>query len=116
LLVCLSVENHTYRVAQAAALLAVHVLDPGQRDLAKLFGEKTGDTTDKFALCSWRPGPDGLPLLEECPRLVVGRVLERHGYGDHVGHLLEPIEVESHSTEEGLSFKQVEDLDAGHSA
>jgi flavin reductase (DIM6/NTAB) family NADH-FMN oxidoreductase RutF len=116
LLVCLSVKNHTFRVAQRATLLAVHVLDRDQRDLATLFGEQTDDTTDKFGQCSWRPGPDGVPLLEECPRVVVGRVLRRDEYGDHVGHLLEPLEVASDSSEDGLSFEQVEDLDAGHPA
>jgi flavin reductase (DIM6/NTAB) family NADH-FMN oxidoreductase RutF len=114
LLVCLSVKNHTYRVAQRAELLAVHVLDPDQRDLAKLFGEQTGDTRDKFSQCSWRPGPGGVPLLEDCPRFLVGRVLERHDFGDHVGHLLEPVAVESRSAEDGLGFEDVEDLDPGH--
>ena len=116
LLVCLSVQNHTYRVASQAELLAVHVLDPGQRDLAELFGEQTGDTSDKFSQCSWSPGPDGVPLLEDCPRLVVGRVVDRQTYGDHVGHLLEPVEVASHSTTAAMGFEEVEDLDPGHEA
>ena len=116
LLVCLSVQNHTYRVASQAELLAVHVLGPEQRDLAELFGEKTGDTTDKFSQCSWTPGPDGVPLLEDCPRLVIGRVVERQAFGDHVGHLLEPVEVESHSSTEAMGIEEVEDLDPGHEA
>ena len=116
LLVCLSVQNHTYRVASRAELLAVHVLDPGQRDLAKLFGEQTGDTTDKVSQCSWSPGPDGVPLLEDCPRFVVGRVVERQVFGDHVGHLLEPLEVESRSSREAMGIEEVEDLDPGHEA
>jgi flavin reductase (DIM6/NTAB) family NADH-FMN oxidoreductase RutF len=116
LLVCLSVQNHTYRVASKAELLAVHVLDPGQRELAELFGEQTGDTSDKFSQCSWRPGPDGVPLLEDCPRLVVGKVVERQDYGDHVGHLLEPVEVESHGNREAMGFEEVGDLHAGHEA
>jgi len=116
LLVCLSVMNHTFRVAEQAELLAVHVLDPGQRKLAELFGEMTGDTTDKFSQCSWSPGPDGIPLLEDCPRFVVGRVVERQTFGDHVGHLLEPVEVVSHSHRRALGIEEVEDLDPGHQA
>ncbi len=116
LLVCLSVQNHTYRVASRAALLAVHVLDPEQRDLAELFGEQTGDTTDKFSQCSWSPGPDGVPLLEDCPRFVVGRVVGRQAFGDHVGHLLEPVEVEAHRSSEAMGIEEVEDLDPGHEA
>jgi len=116
LLVCLSVQNHTYRVASQAELVAVHVLEPGQRDLAELFGEQTGDATDKFAQCSWSPGPDGVPLLEDCPRFVVGRVVGRQAFGDHVGHLLEPVDVESHSNAEAMGLEDVEDLDPGHQA
>ena len=95
LLVALSEKNHTYRVAQQAEVLAVHVVDSDDDEIAKLFGGETGDEVDKFAQCSWRPGPDGVPLLEDCPRVVVGRILDRQVYGDHVGHLLEPIEVEA---------------------
>ena len=115
-LVCLSVKNHTYEVARGARVLAVHVLAPDQHELAELFGEKTGHATDKFAQCSWRPGPEGVPLLDDCPRLVVGRVLETSSLGDHVGFLLEPVEVEARSPEEPITFEDVADMEPGHEA
>ena len=89
---------------------------PTTRTSRELFGGETGDEVDKFAQCSWRPGPDGVPLLEDCPRVVVGRILGRHMYGDHVGHLLEPIEVEAEGSQESLGFEDVKDLDPGHEA
>src|ERR1700754_1940903 len=55
-LVGLSKRNHTYRVAQHATHLAVHVVPRQHRELARLFGSETGDRTDKFALCTWQPG------------------------------------------------------------
>jgi flavin reductase (DIM6/NTAB) family NADH-FMN oxidoreductase RutF len=119
LLVALSEKNHTYRVAQGAELLAVHVVDSDDDEIAQLFGGETGDEVDKFAQCSWRPGPGGVPLLEDCPRVVVGRILERHSYGDHVGHLLEPIAVDSldpEGSQESMGFEDVKDLDPGHDA
>jgi flavin reductase (DIM6/NTAB) family NADH-FMN oxidoreductase RutF len=116
LLVCLSVQNHTYRVARDAAFVAVHVLGPDEHRLARLFGEQTGDRIDKFAQCSWRPGPAGVPLLEDCPRFVVGRVLEQIPLGDHVGFLLEPVAVDSSSSVPGLTFEDVEDMSPGHPA
>jgi flavin reductase (DIM6/NTAB) family NADH-FMN oxidoreductase RutF len=116
MLVCLSVRNHTYRLADHAALLAVHVLDPDQRDLAELFGGETGDAVDKFSRCSWAEGPGGVPLLDDCPRVFVGRVLDRHRFGDHVGFLLEPTDVEGRASGQGLTYEQVEDVDAGHPA
>ena len=116
MLVCLSVANHTYRVARGADLLAVHVLDRTEHKLAELFGGRTGDEVDKFEHCRWRPGPDGVPLLEDCPRRMVGRVLSRQEFGDHVGHLLEPVSVERVEPTSALGYDQVQDIDAGHPA
>ena len=116
MLVCLSTANHTYRVAEHAGLVAVHVLDPDQRDLAELFGGSTGDEVDKFGRCAWTAGPGGVPLVDDCERRFVGKVLERHRLGDHVGFLLEPLDVEASDSDKALSYEQVEDLDPGHPA
>lgn len=115
-LVCLSVKNHTYDVARCAPLIAVHVLAPSQHDLAELFGSTTGDEVDKFAHCDWLPGPNGIPLLQDCERRIVGRVLEQYPFGDHTGFVLEPLNVDVASNGPGLSFEQVQDVDPGHSA
>ena len=48
--------------------------------------------------------------------MVVGRILDRQVYGDHVGHLLEPIEVEGGGSQESMGFDDVKDLDPGHDA
>lgn len=116
MLVCLSIRNHTYRVARGASLLAVHVLGRDQHSLSELFGEQTGDEIDKFTRCAWTPGPGGVPLLDGSLRLFVGRVLERILLGDHVGFLLEPILVEAGSTVQGLTFEDVKDMEPGHDA
>lgn len=113
-LACLSVRNHTYRVAQQASVLAVHVLGRNQHALASLFGEETGDEVDKLAGCDWQEGPDGVPLLAGCGHLV-GRILERIPLGDHVGHLLEPISARgTHGPL--LRLSDVLDLEPGHEA
>jgi flavin reductase (DIM6/NTAB) family NADH-FMN oxidoreductase RutF len=113
-LVCLSDKNHTLRVAKGAEVLAVHLLGQDQHDLAELFGSESGDEIDKFARCAWQPGPAGVPLLDACPRRVVGRILERLPLGDHVGFLLEPIEVEAAGGDDVLSLDDVSDVDPGH--
>jgi flavin reductase (DIM6/NTAB) family NADH-FMN oxidoreductase RutF len=115
-LVCLSEKNHTYRVARGAELLAVHVLDDDQHDLAELFGGETGDRTDKFSACSWSAGPGGVPVLADCPSYVVGRILEQQPLGDHVGFLLEPVAVHGADDPDPLTLDDVEDVDPGHPA
>lgn len=116
LLVCLSVRNHTYRVAQRAELLAVHLIGDDQRDLAELFASETGDEVDKFDRCAWRPGPGGVPLLTEAPAWVVGTVLERYELGDHVGFLLSPVSESVNDDRSPLLLSAVRDLTPGHPA
>jgi flavin reductase (DIM6/NTAB) family NADH-FMN oxidoreductase RutF len=116
-LVGLSKRNHTYRVAQHAEYLAVHVVPRRHCELARLFGSETGDETDKFARCRWRTGPHGLPILENAAGWFIGDVLSRFDLGDHVGFLLEPVEGSApDSFEQLVTFSDVRDLDPGHEA
>jgi flavin reductase (DIM6/NTAB) family NADH-FMN oxidoreductase RutF len=91
-LVCISVLNHTYGVAQRAEVIGVHRVGKDQRHLAAHFGELTGDEEDKFAGVPWHLGEFGAPLLDEARAVFEGRVIERFRLGDHVGHLLEPLD------------------------
>lgn len=118
LMVCLSEANHTLEVAHGAAYLAVHLLDSADHPLAEVFGGETGDEVDKFAAVAWEEGPAGVPLLTDCRRRLVGRVLLRIPLGDHVGHLLEPVAVvaEDGSRSDVLTVRQVMDIEPGHPA
>jgi flavin reductase (DIM6/NTAB) family NADH-FMN oxidoreductase RutF len=113
-LVLLSDKNRTYRVARRADVLAVHLLDRGDHDLAALFGEETGDHVDKFARTDWRAGPEGVPILARCGNWFVGRIVERERLGDHVAHLLAPTAVRRDGDIEPLTLHDVLDLDPGH--
>jgi flavin reductase (DIM6/NTAB) family NADH-FMN oxidoreductase RutF len=115
-LACVSRKNHTYGVAVAARVLAVHFLadNPRERDLAELFGGETGDDVDKFAHCDWHPGPDGVPLLDGAPNRFTGRVLEQLDLGDHAGFLLDPIAVETGDERPDLGFQEAKDIEPGH--
>lgn len=113
-LVCLSDKNRTERVAAAADVLAIHFLDADALELARLFGEQTTDEHDTFSRCSWHPGPAAAPILDDCGRWFVGKILDRLPLGDHVGFLLEPVAAHHDGPDDGLSFQQVKDLDPGH--
>lgn len=116
-LVGLSVNNYTHGVAVAASRLVVHLLDDQSIGLARLFGEQTGDDVDKFAECSWRPGPDGLPVLEQPPAWFSGTVRQRSEVGDHTAFLVEvdAAEVRRRPTRL-LRLSDVDDFDPGHEA
>lgn len=117
LLVWISKANHTFGVAQGAEHLAVHLIPADRMDVARLFAEESGDWTDKFQQCEWEEGPAGVALLTACPERIVGRVLDRLDPGtDHVGHLLEPILVQTIEEGDVLHYRDVDDLDAGHDA
>ena len=116
-LVGLSKRNRTFRVAADATHLAVHVFDREHLDVPKLFGGRTGDSYDKFAHCAWRSGPEQVPILEDAAAWFVGRILERHLLGDHVGYLLEPVAGASPQGHPRLvSFADVRDLPPGKPA
>ena len=116
-LVGLSVRNHTYRVAQHATHLAVHLVPRRHRELARVFGSETGDRVDKFARCAWRTGPHGLPILDDAAGWFVGEVLSRYDLGDHAGYLLSPADGSAPDEFEQLvTFADVRDLEPGHEA
>lgn len=115
-LVCVSAANHTAKVAAGSGILAVHALDAGQTDLARLFGGETGDEVDKFGRVAWRPGPGGVPVLEACTSWFAGRVVERVPVGDHTAVVLEPVEVAHSPGLRPLRFAHVRDLAPGHPA
>jgi flavin reductase (DIM6/NTAB) family NADH-FMN oxidoreductase RutF len=113
-LVCISVKNRTYRVAGAASVLVVHFVPAERSDLAELFGGETGDEIDKFERCDWRPGPDGAPIVTELENWFAGRILARFEFGDHVGHLLEPVEGQVGHGSASMTFHRAKGIDPGH--
>lgn len=116
-LVGLSKRNHTFRLAEAADHLAVHLIERRHCELARLFGTETGDRTDKFARCTWHSGPHGLPILDDAAGWFAGAVLSRYDVGDHVGFLLEPVAGSApESFDQLVTFSDVRDLDPGHEA
>jgi flavin reductase (DIM6/NTAB) family NADH-FMN oxidoreductase RutF len=115
-LVCLSRLNHTTTLASTASVLAVHVVTTGARDLAELFGTSCGDEIDKFDRCEWAPGPDGVPLLSGCPDRFVGQIRSQHDLGDHIGFVLDVVDVSSGAPGEPLTFQQLRGLKPGHPA
>ncbi|MGX1886865.1 flavin reductase family protein [Streptomyces sp. NPDC055287] len=116
--VWLSKANRTYRVAQQASHVGVHVLRREDKALAELFGSETGDSIDKFERVAWQPQYGGTPVLTEACAWFVGRVIDRFDGGDHVGFLLEPVAVSPQMPghPRPLSFSDVADLTPGHPA
>jgi flavin reductase (DIM6/NTAB) family NADH-FMN oxidoreductase RutF len=115
-LVCLSDKNRTCRVAAAAEALAVHFLPSSADHLAQLFGGETGDEVDKFARCPWHQGPRGLPILDDCDNWFAATIFARHPMGDHIAHLLDPIESHTGTPLDGFSFHRARRIGPGHEA
>jgi flavin reductase (DIM6/NTAB) family NADH-FMN oxidoreductase RutF len=116
-LVGLSKQNHTFRVAADATHLAVHVFDREHLGVVELFGTQTGDTINKFDRCSWHHGPAQTPILDDAASWFVGEILDRFKLGDHVGHLLEPVDGKPpQELEHWVSFGDVHHLQPGHEA
>jgi flavin reductase (DIM6/NTAB) family NADH-FMN oxidoreductase RutF len=117
-LACLSVKNHTYRVAKRAERLAIHLLHDGDKATAELFGAETGDHVDKFARTPWHPGPGGVPILEAARAWFGGPILAIVDLGDHHGFLLDPVDGEfgDADPDDLFRFQKSRDIKAGHPA
>jgi flavin reductase (DIM6/NTAB) family NADH-FMN oxidoreductase RutF len=57
-----------------------------------------------------------VPLLDSCARHLVGRVVERIPFGDHLGLLLEPVETAVTAAPVAYSLQDAADMEPGHSA
>ncbi|MGW0336215.1 flavin reductase family protein [Streptomyces sp. NPDC003011] len=118
-MVWLSKMNHTYGVARTARHLAVHLLTREQREMAELFGSRTGDDTDKFAHVRWRQGPEGAAVLADAAAWFVGSIALRIDAGDHVGYVLDPVAGGGREDTDGVPLLRLDDagdIPAGHPA
>jgi flavin reductase (DIM6/NTAB) family NADH-FMN oxidoreductase RutF len=112
----ISDKNRTFRVALRAETMAIHLVPENATELAELFGGETGDDLDKFERCDWRPGPNGVPLLDGCPNRFVGRIIERIDFGDHMGMVLDPFFAEEDEESGQLGFHRAKRIEPGHEA
>ena len=110
----ISKKNHTYGVACRASHLGLHFLSVDEQALASLFGERTGDQVDKFASVRWHPGPDGVPIVDDCANWAVVRIVDHADGGDHVGFITEPVDAHGTGPFEPLRYQHVKDFHAGH--
>ena len=92
---CLARTASAWPVVQAAETIAVHVLTREQEHVARTFATRG---IDRFAAHgAWRPGPDGVPLLEGVLATLVCRVTQRVEAGDHTIVLATPAQGEHHA-------------------
>jgi flavin reductase (DIM6/NTAB) family NADH-FMN oxidoreductase RutF len=95
----------------------VHFLAAHDEPLARLFGEQTGDDTDKLAACQWYRGPDGVPVLDGCRGWVAGDIVSRTDVGDHVAFAVRVTAAESRAEDTPwLGFQRVRSFSPGHPA
>lgn len=113
-LVMISKANHTFGVASRSVVLVVHVLRPGDEELAARFGETTGDRVDKFEGLAVLEGPASTPVIEGLDWFA-GRVLSTFDCGDHVAFQLAPHDGVALRTAHGqLGFQSVRGMEPGH--
>ncbi|MBQ1022758.1 flavin reductase family protein [Micromonospora sp. C95] len=86
---CLGVTSSSWPVLARAEHVAVHLLNEGQRDAARIFATSG---IDRFAAYpDWSPGPFGVPLLHGVLALMLCRVVHRVPAGDHTVVIAEPL-------------------------
>jgi flavin reductase (DIM6/NTAB) family NADH-FMN oxidoreductase RutF len=105
-------NTEIHESASRSEHLAVHVLSQRHVALAELFDSRTDDLTNKFERCSWRAGPNKMPILDDAIAWFVGRTAHWIEIGDHVAYLLEPVATWApESSEELLYLSDLDDFD-----
>jgi flavin reductase (DIM6/NTAB) family NADH-FMN oxidoreductase RutF len=115
-LTCISRVNHTLGIAERAPGMGLHLLGSDQVDLARLFGEETGDVVDKFASVDWRLGSTGAPLLVEAAVSMEGQVLGHFSVGDHEAFLIRGVRAVEGGPSGLLTLRSAPPLRPGHPA
>ncbi|MFZ0249876.1 MAG: flavin reductase family protein [Acidimicrobiales bacterium] len=115
-IVCISKVNHTFGVAAHAEGMGLHLLGRHQAELARLFGEETGDLVDKFASVDWRLGSTGAPLLVEAAVSMEGQILGHFSVGDHEAFLMRAIRATGSDHSGLLTFRNAPPIHPGHPA
>jgi flavin reductase (DIM6/NTAB) family NADH-FMN oxidoreductase RutF len=115
-LVCISKVNHTLGVAGHAQGMGLHLLGQHQVELARLFGEETGDVVDKFASVDWRLGSTGAPLLVDAAVSMEGHILGHFSVGDHEAFLMRAVRATAGSNAGLLTFRNTPPIHPGHPA
>ena len=115
-LVCISKVNHTLGVAERSPGMGLHLLGRDQVDVARLFGEETGDLVDKFASVDWRLGSTGAPLLVDVAVSMEGQVLGHFSVGDHEAFLMRGVRAVAAARSGLLTLRAAPPLHPGHPA
>jgi flavin reductase (DIM6/NTAB) family NADH-FMN oxidoreductase RutF len=114
--VCVSKVNHTFRIAEGSKSLALHLLGSDQQEMASLFGEFSGDVTDKFETVAWRRGVTGAPVLTECAAWVEGSIINQMSGGDHEAFLMTVVDGGDGPHRGTFRQHDADDFEAGHPA
>lgn len=115
-LVCISKVNHTLTVAESSPGMGLHLLGDDQSELARLFGEETGDVVDKFASVDWRLGSTGAPLLVDSAVSMEGQVLGHFSVGDHEAFLVRAVRAVAGEHHGLLTYRSAPHFEPGHPA
>jgi flavin reductase (DIM6/NTAB) family NADH-FMN oxidoreductase RutF len=91
-LVALWKANYTHELAQASGAFALHLLRPGQFDLVRRLGFRSGRDGDKLAGLALRAGVTGCPILLDTLAYVECHVVKTMDGGDMTTFLADVVD------------------------
>lgn len=82
-LFCLITTSSSFSVLRDAQRIAVHILGHEQEDTARRLATSGLTGAERLEGVDWTAGPDGVPVLADCPAILSGRTDEIIVSGDH---------------------------------
>lgn len=77
-------QNHSFDLSRDTEHFVLHVLEEGQQDVARHFGQQSGRDVSKLDGLSFHRGRSRLPILDDCLAYLECEVIFRKRFGDHM--------------------------------
>lgn len=84
--------NYTHDFIKKSKVFAINILSQNMKDMAKLFGLKSGRDINKFQDIAYEFKKSGSPIISDCLAYLDCKVLKSFDVGDHtifVGEILD---------------------------
>lgn len=91
-MVAIGKVNYTHDFIKESKVFAISILSQNMKDMAKLFGLKSGRDINKFQDITYEFKKSGSPIISDCLAYLDCKVLKSFDVGDHtifVGEILD---------------------------
>ncbi len=104
IMISIGKDRLTHEFIKESKIFVINILTEKQKDLAKLFGLKSGRKINKFQTISYETGETGAPILKNCLAYLECKVYSSHKVADRTMFIGQVIHANKKSNENPLIY------------